>query len=25
VVTGLVGTCPIYRMLGVSTCAMRQT
>ncbi len=25
VATGLVGTCPIYRVLGVSTCAMKRT
>jgi hypothetical protein len=24
-VTGLVGTCPIYSMLGLSTCPVRQT
>ena len=24
-ITGLVGTCPVYSLLGVSTCAMRAT
>ncbi len=24
-VTGLVGMCPVYRILGVSTCAMKRT
>ena len=23
-VTGLVGTCPVYSMLGISTCPMKQ-
>jgi hypothetical protein len=24
-VTGLVGSCPLYTLLGVSTCPMKQT
>jgi Protein of unknown function (DUF2892) len=24
-VTGLIGTCPVYAMLGISTCPMKRT
>jgi hypothetical protein len=24
-VTGLVGTCPVYSMLGISSCTMKRT